>query len=211
MAILSLLLATQTASPATNSFLPTPSNQRKALMMGYGPPDRGPGGGDTHPQVARMNFLKLVGNVENNPAKGWTCDFSGDLMRQLGMNTTNTPVETLFNYIGQHHLGYRIAMNCGPMGHSAAYWGSALDNGIMPFAPQGNNNQGLRLEEPLGLSAAVSVAGGTSMNYFSYGPGTELIDALPLWASWSNFEDAAQSWANQAAAAKFAKLLDAHP
>ena len=27
-----------------------------------------------------MNFLKVVGNVANDPAKGWTCDFSGDLM-----------------------------------------------------------------------------------------------------------------------------------
>src|SRR3989442_14653730 len=116
-------------------------------MLGYGEPFHGPDGGATHPQVARMNFLKLVGNVANDPAKGWTCDFSWDLMLRFGMNPTNTTMETLFNYLGQHHLGYRIAMNCGPMGHTAPYWGCALHNGIMPFAPQGNNDQGLRLDD----------------------------------------------------------------
>src|SRR5262249_3905917 len=34
---------------------------------------------------------------------------------------------------------------------------------------------------------------------------------LPVWVSHANFEDAAQSWANQYTAAKFAHILDAHP
>lgn len=196
---------------STQSVCGADSNQRKALMIGDGEAFYRPGSEATHPQVARKNFLKLVGNVANDPAKGWVCDFTGDLMRQLGMDPTNTPVETLFNYIGQHRLGYRVAMCCGPAGYTGSCWGCAVDNGMMPFGPQGNNNNGLRLDDPVGLRAAVGVAGGTSGNWTSYGPGVEVIDALPLWASWSNFEDAAQSWANQAAAAKFAKILDAHP
>ena len=52
-----------------------------------------------------MTFLRWVGNLENDPAKGWTCDMEWDLKVRFGMNPTNTSAETLFNYIGQHHLG----------------------------------------------------------------------------------------------------------
>ena len=37
-------------------------------MMGRGDPIKDPGG---HPMRAKMTFLRLVGNLENNPAKGW--------------------------------------------------------------------------------------------------------------------------------------------
>jgi hypothetical protein len=127
------------------------------------------------------------------------------------MNPTNAELETLFEYIGKRHLGYRIVINNGASGYSLPIWGVAVDNGMMPFAPQGNNTRGLRLDDLIGIRAAISVAGGAGQNSTTYGPAVEIIDALPLWASHSNFEDAAQSWANQAAAAKFARILDAHP
>jgi hypothetical protein len=185
--------------------------QRKALVMGRGDPYREPDGGPTHPQGAKTAFLKLVGNPDNNPAKGWTCDLSWDLVKQWGMDPLNTEAEVIFNYIGSHHLGYRIVIENGPHGHSHPIWDCALDNGLMPFAPQGNNNTGMRFEDPAGLGAAISVAGGSTVNITSYGPGVEFIDAMPLWISHANFEDAAQSWANQYTAAKFAHILDAHP
>ena len=91
------------------------------------------------------------------------------------MDPTNTPAETLFKYIGEHHLGYRIAMNCGPMGQTAGYWGCAVDNGIMPFAPHCNNNPGFRFDDPMGIRPAVSVAGGRVVNEKTYGPSLEFI------------------------------------
>jgi hypothetical protein len=186
-----------------------PGNQRKALVLGSG--RRLPGEGTTHPEGAKINFLRLVGNPGNDPRKGWTCDLSWDLMLKLGMNPTNTQLETLFRYIGEHRLGYRIVINNGASGYALSIWGEAADNGMMPFAPQGNNTRGLRLDDPIGIRAAVSVAGGPGENVTTYGGATELIDALPLWASNVPWEDAAQSWANQAVAAKFARILDAHP
>lgn len=180
------------------------SNQKKALVIGRGPLPTELVGSVSHPQVAAHNFLVAVGNLENDPAKGWTCDFSWDLMVRLGMNPTNTPLETLFNYIGKNHLGYRIAINNGPSGMTVGYWGCAVDNGMMPFAPQGNNNTGFRFDDGIGLRAAVGVAGGYNANLTSVGPGVEFFDhAFPV--------DHAQSWANQVVAAKFAKVLDAHP
>lgn len=161
---------------------------------------------------AQRTFLRFVGNPNNKPGKGWTCEFEWDLKVRFGMNPTNTPAEALFNYIGQHHLGYRIAMNCGPNGHSAAYWRCAVDNGIMPFGPH-YNNMYVRIDDPNGIGVAVSVAGGAKANVTSYGPGLEFIDAVLGWGPNPdpNGEDAAQSWANQRLAARFARVLDTHP
>lgn len=187
----------------------TLGNHRKALVLGSA--RRLPGEGPTHPEGAKMNFLKLVGNPGNDPRKGWTCDLSWDLMLSLGMDPTNTPPETLFKYIGQHRLGYRIVINNGASGHALPFWGWAVDNGMMPFAPQGYNAIGVRLADSIGIKTAISVAGGSTENLTTYGPSVEVFDALPIWASYANFEDAVQSWANQAVAAKFARILDAHP
>jgi hypothetical protein len=185
---------------ATQPLLAGANNtQRKALIMG-----RWAEGGGTHPRIGRDNFLRLVGNPDNDPAKGWTCDFEWDLKVRFGMDPTNTPPEVLFKYIGEHRLGYRIAMNCGPMGQTAEYWDCAVDNGIMPFAPHCGNNPGMRFDDPNGIRAAVSVAGGETTNGTSCGPSLELLDAVPEVGI-------GQSWANQAAAAKFAHVLDAHP
>ncbi len=187
-------VATSENPPQAAAAIPAkPSHQRKALVLGSA--NRAPGAGMTHAEGAKVNFLKLVGNPANDPKKGWTCDMSWDLMRSLGMNPTNTPIEELFDYIGRHQLGYRIVINNGAGGYAMRFWGRALDNGMMPFAPQGNNTAGFRFEATPGLHAAISVAGGSRMNTSSYGPAVELIDALPVWASHSNFEDAAQSWA----------------
>ncbi len=180
-------------------------------MMGRGDPYREPNGGYTHPQRAKMTFLNLVGNLSNNPKKGWTCEFEWDLKVKYGMDPTNTPAETLFKYLGDHHLGYRIAMNCGPMGQTAGYWGAAVDNGIMPFGPHYNNVGGYRFDDPIGIRAAVSVAGGTRNNATTYGPSLEFIDAVPESGPNPKREDTAQSWANQAVAARFSRILDAHP
>ncbi len=191
---------------------PSPSDAPgKALVIGSGGHVAGPDSPLTHPQGAKNNFLKLVGNPENDPAKGWTCDMSWDLMERLGMDPYKTSTEQLFSYIGAHHLGYRIVMQNSAFGSSAPYWDAAVDNGMMPFAPQGNNNPGLRVEDTVGLKAAVSVAGGSRSNSSSYGPNTEFIDALPTWLTHTAYEDAAQSWANQVVAAKFAHVLDTHP
>ncbi|MBE0545180.1 MAG: hypothetical protein IH623_27905 [Verrucomicrobia bacterium] len=204
------VVSTVGSQPQAAASIPAnPANQRKALVLGSG--NRLPGAGMTHPEGAKINFLKLAGNPANDPRKGWTCDLSWDLMHSLGMNPTNTPVEELFDYIGRHQLGYRIVINNGAGGYSMRFWGRALDNGMMPFAPQGNNTRGFRFDAAPGLHAAISVAGGSRDNVTSFGPSVELIDALPVWASHSNFEDAAQSWANQATATKFAKILDTHP
>lgn len=187
------------------------AKQRTVLILGRGEPFREPGNIPTHPQMAKATFLKLAGNPQNDPAKGWTADLSWDVMVRLGLDPTNTPPEVLFNYIGQHHLGYRIVIQNFAGGASDGYWGSAVDNGLMPFAPHFNNTPNLYVPDVIGLKAAVSVGGGVGQNYYSYGPGLEFYDALPLWASANGFEDAAESWANQALAIKFAHLLDAHP
>jgi hypothetical protein len=187
--------------------LPRDGNTRKAIMMGYGDPVRDPSG---HPIRAKMTFLRLVGNLANDPAKGWICDMEWDLKVRFGMNPTNTSSETLFNYIGQHHLGYRIAMNCGVRGHTADYWPCAVDNGIMPFAPHGYNSF-VRLDEPAGMGAALSVAGGSTVNATTYGPSLEFIETVLEWGPNPKYEDTAQSWANQGLAAKFARVLDEYP
>ena len=175
-------------------------------MMG-GDPSHDPA---SHPERARMTFLRWVGNLKNDPAKGWTCDTEYDLKVRFGMDPNKTSAETLFNYIGQHHLGYRIAMNCGPSGQIAGYWRCAVDNGIMPFAPHGNNLR-VRLDDPVGIHVAVSVGGGTTVSVNSYGPSLEFIEAVLEWGPHPTYEDPAQSWANQGLAAKFAHVLDAHP
>jgi hypothetical protein len=179
--------------------------------MGRGDPFREANNVSTHPQMAKNNFLLLVGNPDNDPAKGWTADLSWDLMARLGMDPTNTPPETLFNYLGQHRLGFRIMIQNGVAGSTAPFWGSAVDNGLMPFAPHYDNTPGRRVLDSIGLRSAVSGGGGVTGNLYSYGPGLELFDALPLWVSRTTAEDAAQSWANQVVAAKFARILDAHP
>jgi hypothetical protein len=209
--IVSYLAGANAVAAEASPDLVAGNGQRKALMMGRSAPPGETDAAATHGQRARMTFLRLAGNLENDPAKGWTCDMEWDLKVRLGLNPTNTSAGTLFNYIGQHHLGYRIAMNCGPMGQTAGYWGCAVDNGIMPFAPHYNNNPGLRFDDPVGIRSAVSVAGGFTVNLTSYGQSLEFIDAVPQWGEHPEHEDAAQSWANQRLASKFARVLDAHP
>jgi hypothetical protein len=177
-------------------------NQRKAIVMGRGPMPFEVNEGPNHPMRAKMSFLRLVGNTNNDPAKGWTCELEWDLKLRLGLDPDKTSSEALFNYIGQHHLGYRIAMNSGPAGQTAGYWGCAVDNGIMPFAPHYNNNPHYYFSNPAGIGAAVSVAGGFTTNFTSYGPSLEFIGATP---------DTAESWAKEEPAAVFAHILDAHP
>src|SRR5579872_895917 len=187
------------------------NNQRKALVIGRGLPLKDANGGPTHPQGAKNNFLALVGNPANDPRKGWTCDLSYDLMKSLGMDPNITSYETLFEYIGKHHLGYRIVMENMPAGQGASFWGSAVDNGMMPFAPHFNNTPGLRYDNQIGIKACVSVGGGVGSNAYSYGPSLEFYDALPRWMSSGHYEDAAESWSNQALAARYSRILDAHP
>ncbi|HYG35435.1 MAG TPA: hypothetical protein VEC99_11655, partial [Clostridia bacterium] len=176
---------------------------RKALVLGRADPG-------SHPDAARNYFLRMVGNPQNDPRKGWICDFSWDVMKRFGLDPTNTSSAELFDFIGEHRLGYRIVIACGPFGSTAPHWGKALDNGMMPFAPQGNNVSGLRVEDRLGLRSAIGVAGGNKVNVTSYGPGVEFIDALPVTIGNPSFEDAAQSWANQVVAGRFAHVLDAN-
>ncbi|MDB6121749.1 MAG: hypothetical protein JWQ71_742 [Pedosphaera sp.] len=214
--IWAILFGLNTTIPArdlssTNEAIPSAFGyQRKALALGRGLPQTEAGGGPTHPQSAKDNFLKLIGNPKNNSKKGWTCDLSYDLMLKLGMDPKTTSYEKLFEYIGRHHLGYRIVLLNMPAGQGAGFWGAAVDNGMMPFAPHFNNSK-TRYEDPVGIKAAVSVGGGAGANYYSYGPSLEFYDALPKWMSAQNYEDAAESWANQVVATKFTRILDAHP
>ena len=201
--VLACLLGAQAVFAGANAAPLAGSGQRKALFTGPSDSRREPDGSLGHSQYGRVLFLGLVGNPANAPAKGWTCDMSDDVMLRLGLNPTNTSMETLFSAIGQHHLGYRIAMNNGPGGQTASYWGTAVDNGIMPFAPHYNNNPGLRFDDPIGIRAAISVAGGMVTNSTSYGQSLEFIEA--------HGTGIAQSWVNQDLAAKFARILDAHP
>lgn len=179
-------------------------NRKKAIVLGRGFPITDPDGSPSHAEKARINFLRLVDNEDNNPKEGWTADLSYDVLVKLGLDPTNTAPAALFEALGRKRLGYRIAIQNLAVGASRPYWADALENGMMGFAPQGNNNPGLRIPDGLGLYAAVSVAGGVTQNQSSFGPGVEFIDALPNG-------DAAQSWANQVVAAKFAKLLDENP
>jgi hypothetical protein len=183
-------------------------DHRKAIVMGRMAAPGETDGFRTHAQRARMTFLRLVGNLDNDPARGWTCEMEWDVKVRLGLNPTNTSSEALFNYIGQHHLGYRIAMNCGPGGQGLAYWDSAVANGILPFAPPCLFTDG---RDAIGLRAAVGVAGGVTVNVGQSAPSIEFFEAVPDWATPPTYEDTAQSWANQGLAAKFARLLDAHP
>lgn len=176
----------------------------KALAMGIGAPL------SPHAEAAKRHFLQSMGNPNNDPAKGWTCEFTSDLMRQFGKDPQKTKDSEFFAFLKEHHPGYRIAINCGPFGASADYWEAAADCGIMPFAAHGNNDQ-QRFPEGLGLRAAVAVAGGTTHNLNSYGPGVEFIDALALGVGSTTHEIAVQSYANQRTASRFAKLLDTHP
>lgn len=181
------------------------NSNRKALVLGQGGHERD--GSPSHPLAAKINFLKAVGNPENDPAKGWTCDLSWDLMERLGMDPKKTTFSALFKYIGEHHLGYRIAMQNFAGGANNPFWADAVDNGIMPFAPHGNNAPHLRLDRPPGLQCCVAVAGGRSECENTYGPSLEFFDAMP----WRFSENVEQSWANQMLAAKFAHVLDQHP
>ena len=81
----------------------------------------------------------------------------------------------------------------------------------MPIAPHCNNNPGLRFDDPIGIRAAISVAGGAVTNSTSYGQSLEFIEAIPVEGSKPLQEGTAQSWVNQQLAAKFARILDAHP
>jgi hypothetical protein len=181
-----------------------PSALRKVIVMGVGAPL------SPHAEAAKQLFLQSVGNPKNDPKKGWTCEFEQDLMRQFGKDPQKTKDSEFFAFLKEHHPGYRIAINCGPFGSSADYWEAAVDCGIMPFAPHGNNNS-QRFPEGLGLRAAIAVAGGTTRNLNSYGPGLEFIDALALGVGSKTHEIAVQSYANQRTASRFAKILDAHP
>jgi len=196
-------LASQVFADATHS-------NRKALVIGRGDPFRDPGGGITHPQFAKNNFLTYVGNPSNDPAKGWTCDLSWDLMESLGLDPNKTQPGELFAYIGTHQLGYRIVMQNFASGADLSFWAAAVDNGLMPFAPQGDNLD-RRVERPPGLQPCVAVAGGRSHSENTYGPSLEFFDAVPHGPLGLLGEDVAQSWANQMVAAKFAKILDRHP
>jgi hypothetical protein len=197
---LAALLVPLLASAATNI-------NRKALVIGEGD---APGAGLGHPQAAKNNFLRYVGNPSNDPAKGWTCDLSWDLMTQLGMDPNKTTPEELFDYIGQHQLGYRIAMRNFAHTANDSFWAAAVDNGIMPFAPHGDNSD-KHIDRPLGLQPCVAVAGGRSKRENTYGPSLEFFEAVPSGPGGLLGEDTAQSWANQMLAAKFAKILDRHP
>jgi hypothetical protein len=201
---LALILALPACAGDRRPLVQNPPSQKKALVLGRGDPIREPDGAPTHPQAAKDNFLRLMGNPKNDPAKGWTCDLSWDLMNRLGLDPARTTHEQLFDYIGRNKLGYRIVMQNFASGADLPFWSGAVSNGIMPFAPQGNNDPGKRFDDGRGLRTAVSVAGGVLFNSSSYGPSVEFIDALPSG-------DAAQSWANQVVAARFAKVLDAHP
>jgi len=182
-----------------------PEAQRKALVMGIGGPEH------SHPESAKKFFLVCVGNPSNDPAKGWTCDFSWDVMKRIGLDPRRTSEEILFAELDRRQMGYRIAIACGPNSITLPYWGAALDHGIMPFAAQGNNVPQLRIPDEIGLRGAVGVAGGSYTNLTSYGPGVEFIDALARGVSSPYYEEAVQSYSNQRVAARFAKILDAHP
>jgi hypothetical protein len=197
---LAALLVPLLASAATNI-------NRKALVIGEGD---APGAGLGHPQAAKNNFLRYVGNPSNDPAKGWTCDLSWDLMTQLGMDPKKTTLEELFAYIGKHKLGYRIAMRNFAHTANDSFWAAAVDNGIMPFAPHGDNTD-KHIDRPLGLQPCVAVAGGRAKRENTYGPSLEFFEAVPSGPGGLLGEDTAQSWANQMLAAKFAKILDRHP
>src|SRR4051812_29892083 len=91
-----------TTSASTNEAIPSAFGyQRKALALGRGFPQTEAGGGPTHPQGAKDNFLKLMGNPKNDPKKNWTCDLSYDLMLKLGMDPKTTSYEKLFEYMGK--------------------------------------------------------------------------------------------------------------
>jgi hypothetical protein len=177
---------------------------RKALAMGIGAPL------SPDAEAVKRHFLQSVGNPKNDPTKGWTCEFTWDLMRRFGKDPQKTSDRDFFSYVQKHAPGYRIAIGSGPFGASADCWEAAVDSGIMPFAPHGNNNS-QRFPEGLGLQAAIAVAGGTTRNLNSYGPGLEFIDALALGVGSTTHEIAVQSYANQRTASRFAKLLDTHP
>ena len=81
----------------------------------------------------------------------------------------------------------------------------------MLFALHYNNTPCFRFNDPIGIRAAVSVAGGQHTSANTYGPSLEFIEAVPVSGPNPKFEDTAQSWANQGLAAKFAKILDRHP
>jgi hypothetical protein len=202
--LFSYLLVAQAIVAGTNAVLSADNSQRKALFTGPSDSRREPNGSLGHSQYGRVLFLEAVGNPTNVPAVGWTCDMTDDAILRLGLTPTNTSLETLFSAIGRQHLGYRIAMNNGPAGQTAGYWGCAVDNGIMPFAPHCNNSPGGRFDDPIGIRAAISVAGGMTTNVTSYGQSLEFIEAI-------YGEGTAQSWVNQVLAAKFARILDAHP
>jgi hypothetical protein len=179
--------------------------QRKALVMGYGGPN------SSHAEAAKVCFLGSVGNPANDPKKGWTCEFTWDVMRRLGMNPQTTGEEAFFAEIDRRQLGYRIAISCGPFSSTLKCWGAALDHGIMPFGAQGNNNRGQRMPDEIGLHGGVGVAGGSYANVTSYGPAVEFIDTIARGIAHPDYEEAVQSYANQRVAARFAKVLDAHP
>ena len=187
-----------------------PGNQRRALMVGRGEPFHEADGGATHPQIAKDNFLRMVGNPKNDPAKGWTCDLSWDLAETLGLDPIRTQLPVLLQSIKEHRLGYRILMDNTAFGVYQPVFETPIDYGMMAFALQGNNGNGFYVAATPGLRAAVGVAGGAIQNTSSYGPGVEFIDSLPPAIS-GHGEDAAQSWANQVVAGRFAGILDAHP
>jgi hypothetical protein len=186
-----------------------PATHRRAIVIGRGEPFRDPDGGKSHPQLAKEHFLKLVGNPDNDPAKGWTVELSWDLMLRHGFDPKTDCYEAFFNFIGRNHPEFRILIQNGPGGADAAAWGTAVDNGMIAFAPHGNNMVNLRIPDEVGIKACCSVAGGYSWRENSYGPGLEFFDAMP--DNSPHGENAWQSWANQALAAKCARVFDMHP
>jgi hypothetical protein len=180
----------------------SPQNGRKALVLGKGFPFTDANGSMTHPQCAKINFLNLMGNPDNRPGQGWTCDMSYDVMKRVGLDPETASIDTLLDYIGQHHLGYRIIIvNHGPV---VGFGTSALANGLMPFGLHWGNTA-VRINDN-GLGASIRVAGGTTANALSYGPGLEFFDAIRRGAPEGMIDDAAESWANQVVAARFARI-----
>ncbi len=140
---------------------------------------------------------------QQQSAVGWTCDLSYDLMGE----SQNEPHQCNPRGVCSRRFDGNalVTASSGRTGRVASqlpFWTNAPGQRRLPFrSGKGTTTPGSRFGRPPGLFPGVSVAGGVVENTSSYGPGVEFIDALPNG-------DAAQSWANQAVAAKFAKVLD---
>lgn len=182
-----------------------------ALVLGRGEPFKDPGAGPTHPELAKLNFLRLIDNPENDPSKGWTCQLSWDVAKQLKMDPEKTTYEELFDAIGNWKLDFKIVIYNTAQGQLATFWDKAIENGIMPISAHYDNSTGKYIPDSIGLRTCIGVGGGVKSNIYTYGPALEFYDALPGRFTHSSYEDPVQSWASQVVAAKFAKIMNAHP